>query len=338
MHAGTDFDRRIEITARHVARLGPSLHRALVRTVGAEASGAWAFLDGGPGHRCYNEAVRRLERAYQALGRQPATERELRGEASMVRLPGQHVDTVQSQWCVVRPVARRDSPTDPLTDALQKLGDNATGRVWLGGLPDPTRTQVAMAEVIGRVNPSIEVSSAWSEAEGPLPPGTELRLPVEDIYFSQDSCSEQFSGQTRRSILETVLLLWGGSVRVEDVPVCSVFWFQGRWHVRTGNRRLIAWRLLRIFAPARFSTVFVCVACPPTEFFVSRRMSTLRNDEQRQGEWTLVRETGEFVSLWEASFGSDILELVCGPPAARVLSEAGGEASAVKNSTGSVAL
>lgn len=220
---------------------------------------------------------------------------------------------------------------DEVLDDLHCLGEPPSGRLYIGKCV-PGAATIVMAEVeargredshssvIGSTHDPRVLQSAggWVLSAGPPPPGTKMRLPTEDLFFAHDNQSEKFSvapaGAACPTVLQTALELWSGHISPQQVPQFSVVWHEGRWHVRTGNRRLMAWRLLRLYAPERFREVEVHVAETTVEW-VSKRYSAAKNGPACHGAWIKVRETGEFVGREVASFGQDLLRLICTPPA-----------------------
>lgn len=221
---------------------------------------------------------------------------------------------------------------DKVLDDLRCLGEQPSGRLYVGQCP-PGSATVVMAEVeaqgredscrsvVGSTdNPHVvQDVGGWVLTAGPPPPGTRIRLPTKDLFFAHDNQSERFGppggGQVaaqRQTVLQTALELWAGHLSPEKLPDFSVVWHEGRWHVRTGNRRLMAWRLLRLYAPDRFKEVDVLVAETSVEW-VRLRYTAVKNGPGCHGAWMKVRETGEFVGIERASFGQDLLQLVCGP-------------------------
>lgn len=234
--------------------------------------------------------------------------------------PGQESDLrAAAEWLRMR--------KDEVLHDLHCLGEPPSGRLYIGQCP-PGAATVVMAEVEARgredSNSSVigsthdphvlQSAGGWVLSVGPPPLGTEMRLPIEDLFFAHDNQSERFRaapvGKACSTVLQTTLELWSGHKSLEQVPQFSVVWHEGRWHVRTGNRRLMAWRLLRLYAPERFREVEVLVA-ETTVDWVSKRYSAAKNSPACQGAWIKVRETGEFVGRERASFGQDLLRLIC---------------------------
>lgn len=323
-HIGGDetLHRAIAIVARHVARAEGGLEETL-RALG---QADFSFLCGGAGSKSYECEFEVKRKAYVELKRTPATERELRGAERSVQLPPPPEAKVPTRWITVHlphgpDAAAGGASPDVSTPAqlrewvsthLREAGERPTEKTWLGQLPGPGKPAVVMAEVEVKSGDADGAGTgATSTSSSPLPNGTELQLPIEDVYFSHNQCSETFSGPRPISVLQTVIELWSGSCAPGAIPLFGVVWHCGRWHVRTGNRRLMVWRLLRLYAPELFSHVTCCVA-EVDDQFLQRRFTTGRNGPHCRGSWVLVRETGEFVGRSEASFGVDLLDLILG--------------------------
>lgn len=207
---------------------------------------------------------------------------------------------------------------------LVRLGENPAGRIY-AGCCFTSRAKVVMAEVeaAGRAHDAMLGSTdspqllkhvgGWVATAGPPSPGTRMRLPIEDIHFAHDSQSEKFhhpaNGPHRHTVLQTALELLSGQLLPEQLKDFSVCWHNGRWHSRTGNRRLMAYRLVRLHAPERFKEVNVVVG-ETSENWLSEKYSAVKNGHACNGAWIKVRETGEFVGRENASFGKDLFDLI----------------------------
>jgi len=207
------------------------------------------------------------------------------------------------------------------------------GRVWLSVQQDPARTVVAMAEVEltmphppgFRWNLTVEggawdvmrtvANSSW-QAEAPVVPGSGLFINIEDLHFSHDTQTEKFTHQGK-TILATVLEVLSGEVRPEQIPAIAAVWHDGRWYASTGNRRLAAFRLLRIHAPEQFEKVKVTVADMEVNFLVGSqngrrpKLTTSRNGEDCKGAWMRIAETGQWVGQSSATYAHDLLSVIC---------------------------
>ena len=318
------------IVACHVARLrdaGGGLEAALILAT-RDSEHRWAFLHNGP-RRAYTQSLRQNALAYQELGVHTATEMELRGhrriferegaapgpafadrDGAWLRIQGYAVPVADSVATELRQVQEIQRAT---RGYLEALGAQAT-QLYVGRLPYGDWVCLARADFAGRALPDIPVSTGlrWCKLPNgtePVPRGTELWIPGELLRFSQSSVSERFAGKAgewpRRSILETTLQLWSGELSAEDLPVCSVVWHEGRWHMRTGNRRLVAQRLLYLHAPGWFEFMKVCTASPRGTCFFKERFTT-----RCAGEWISIRETGEFIGISKSSYATDLLEAV----------------------------
>jgi len=154
-----------------------------------------------------------------------------------------------------------------------------------------------------------------------------LALPTHDIRFAHDDQSELFGrGRERepagggQSLLQLAVELAAGLTTPEDVPPFSVCPHDGLWFCRSGNRRLAAWRLAQRFAPARLANVVVkAVAVDPVflQGAPGRRpkLTTHLNGPECNGQWLVVRETGERVGrdggvTGEDEYGADLLALL----------------------------
>jgi hypothetical protein len=286
---------------------------------------------------------------FAELGRSAATEAELRGTRCREQLVAKRPllgeeerageksadgSTSNISW-VTFPADETDEPEDDAQSrdrVWKKLpGLEGLHRLWRAYLPDPARTPMYMAEVETSDSP---IRAPWARSEigleatfgeqGPFENGTVLHLPIEDIHYSHDSQTEWFTGgDGTHNLLETFLELWSGKKREEDLPMFSVVWHDRRWHVRTGNRRLMVWQLLRIHAPERFKKVKVTVADVDNNFlkwhtshvgrWVRPKLTTGKNGPDCKGTWTKVKETGEYIGQEEATFAADLLSLICAP-------------------------
>ena len=154
-----------------------------------------------------------------------------------------------------------------------------------------------------------------------------LTLPVSTIRFSHDRISEKFA--CGRSILQMVLEIytaraaWAkfddedtGKPEVQReavtkrmtkeekgiIPIIAVTQVEGKWHVLFGNRRLAAAKLLAMYVPEEFETMPVAVGLRPDDW-MTQRFTT-----PNSGVNVIIKETSEFISNQEASYGTELLE------------------------------
>lgn len=147
-------------------------------------------------------------------------------------------------------------------------------------------------------------------------------LPISDLFWSHDRVSEIF--RESGSILETVIGILCGAVDPDTVPLNQVIWHRGTraWHLLSGNRRLVVWRLASFF-----DTKLVRVRVQAekesrqelSEFLTGDRarshkpkLSTNQNAPGCNGRWVRIGETEEVVgrTLTANTYGCDLLWLL----------------------------
>lgn len=156
-------------------------------------------------------------------------------------------------------------------------------------------------------------------------PGQLLFLPILQVRFAHNDQSEHFAhastaGRAKGSLLQLAVELLTGLTPLSSVPVFTVCRHEEQWYCRTGNRRLAALHLAARFAPDRFRRVQVQVVTKDNIFLHgaagrSPKLTTSLNGSHCQGQWLVIRETGEVVGREGAKgdvreYAADFLELL----------------------------
>lgn len=162
--------------------------------------------------------------------------------------------------------------------------------------------------------------------DDPREKGELILLPICIIGFAHNDQSEHFvHGDGDCSILQLAVELIAGVTAMEDVPPFTVCRHANQWYCRSGNRRLAAFCLAAMFAPDRFHCVWVRWVKTDAIFLRGRggprarpKLSTHLNGEDCEGQWLVVRETGEAVAgfpgvLNAPPYGADLLSLLPHP-------------------------
>ena len=340
----------VSIAAQVCVRCGLPEEVLLAAASKAGKEKSWQFLfPQGKSHRLYTRRCNELHNAYDAMGVQPIAEFHIRGGRKQ---PLCHRSTVpddfgNTTWVLVNGLPERkfnvhanDTSQAQAARAEERnamgkvqnfvselcrsgeLDATPTGRIYLGSL-GPRRSMLGIAEVKGEACLRCFNQGSGEQHKETLESSMRLILPVSTIRFSHDRISEKFA--CGKSILQMVLEIYTAraawaNLDVEDtgqpevqredkgiIPIIAVTQVEGKWHVLFGNRRLAAAKLLAMYLPEEFETMPVAVGLRPDDW-MAQRFTT-----PNSGVNVIIKETSEFISNQEASYGTELLECLFQP-------------------------
>jgi len=134
-----------------------------------------------------------------------------------------------------------------------------------------------------------------------------FRWPIGELRFSHDQQSEVFThdeGQDghNRSILQLAVELLSGEKSPHNIKYFDVCYWEDKYYCRSGNRRLVAYRLAHRFSPTKFAHVEVKATKVDNIFHSGgwvgnhnkrAKLSTQNNGENCEGRFLWIKETQE---------------------------------------------